>query len=163
MGGVGGGGSRAIKFLYEPAPIHCWALHLHSLSLANICVRTRRYAGMHTQASLGWALVHKTTYARCTYDLYGRINHRCIKSYSVFLLFNFSRVCSFNGRIISHLLVFFILVRESVHRPRLAYPEPIRSRYIWPKSVFYMIYLYERIHVYSLIVYILVLLIKSSR
>ncbi len=34
-----------------------WALHLLGLSLANICVCTRRYAGMHTLASPGWALV----------------------------------------------------------------------------------------------------------
>ncbi len=69
--GVGGGGgsgglsffmhlsgpSRAIKLLYAPAPPPptvwalkppSWALHLLGLCLANICVCTRRYAGMHT-------------------------------------------------------------------------------------------------------------------
>jgi hypothetical protein len=48
--------SRAIKFFYAPAPLPptvralkppSWALHLLGLSLANICVCTRNYAGMH--------------------------------------------------------------------------------------------------------------------
>ncbi len=49
--------SKAIEFLYAPAfppptvwalkpPL--WALHFLGLSLANICVCTRRFAGMHT-------------------------------------------------------------------------------------------------------------------
>ncbi len=50
------GPSRAIKLLYSYAPPPptvwilkppLWALHLLGLSLANICVRTCRYAGMH--------------------------------------------------------------------------------------------------------------------
>jgi hypothetical protein len=53
----GGGQSRAIKFIYAPAPLRptvwalktpWWDLHLLGLYLANICVCTRRYAGMHT-------------------------------------------------------------------------------------------------------------------
>jgi hypothetical protein len=73
--------SRAIKFLYAPAPLppgmgletSSWALHLLGLSLANICVCTRRYAGMHTfyagmhtwppQGRVGSCTVHKTAYA----------------------------------------------------------------------------------------------------
>jgi hypothetical protein len=68
--GVGGGRSRVIKLLYAPErPEQCdwlfyapvpppptvwalkppsWALHLLGLSLANICVCTRRYAGINT-------------------------------------------------------------------------------------------------------------------
>ncbi len=51
-----GGRSRAIKLLYAPAPPlptvwalipPSWALHLFGLTLANICVCTLRYAGMH--------------------------------------------------------------------------------------------------------------------
>jgi hypothetical protein len=70
------GPSRGIELLYAPAPPPLtvwalkppsWALHLLGLSLANICVRTRRYAGMHTLASPGWALIHKTTYAHMIY------------------------------------------------------------------------------------------------
>jgi hypothetical protein len=51
------GPRRAIKFFYTPAsplpkvwalkPLS-WALPLLGISLANICVCTRRYAGMHT-------------------------------------------------------------------------------------------------------------------
>ncbi len=73
--GGGGGRSRAIELLYAlerpehlgiklfyaPAPPPCtvwalkppsWSLHLLGVSLANICVCTRRYAGMHCNKSI---------------------------------------------------------------------------------------------------------------
>jgi hypothetical protein len=70
-GGAGGlnsfmhlsGPCGAIKFLYAPAPLPpivwalkppSWALHLLGLSLANMWVCTRRYAGMH----MYYAAVH---------------------------------------------------------------------------------------------------------
>ncbi len=69
------------------------ALHLFGLSLANICVCTRRYtgmhtyyAGMHTYASSGWAVVHKTTYAPMLYTA------PCLKvpKCEIFHLFDFN-------------------------------------------------------------------------
>jgi hypothetical protein len=71
--GAGAGRFSSFMHLVPPPPTvwalkpPLWALHLLGLCLANICVCTHRYAGMHTKASPGWALVHKTTYASLIY------------------------------------------------------------------------------------------------